>query len=128
MKTTQPLYRLIRQGESETLEFKESFGKDVIETVCAFGNSRKGAICEQWFSGIEKMMRECASSKMPGPVFEDKSNSFWIAFKKGNDRQASTEAPPKYPPSTPQVERTWFLLLKRKDCSVIVRRQKMLNP
>jgi microcystin-dependent protein len=34
------MLRLIREGESETLEFKESFGKDVIETVCAFGNSR----------------------------------------------------------------------------------------
>jgi ATP-dependent DNA helicase RecG len=36
--------QLIQQGESETLEFKESFGKNVIETVCAFGNSTGGTI------------------------------------------------------------------------------------
>jgi ATP-dependent DNA helicase RecG len=44
IKQTRRLQRLIRQGESETLEFKESFGKDVIETICAFGNSTGGRI------------------------------------------------------------------------------------
>lgn len=44
MQTEQPMLRLIREGESETLELKESFGKDVIETVCAFGNSHGGTI------------------------------------------------------------------------------------
>ncbi len=44
MKITQQILRLIRQGESETLEFKESFGKDVIESICAFSNSHGGTI------------------------------------------------------------------------------------
>ncbi len=35
MIESKDIFRFIRQGESETLEFKESFGKDVIETVCA---------------------------------------------------------------------------------------------
>lgn len=87
------MIHLIEQGEPETLEFKESFGKNVIETVCAFGNSR----------GIEKMMDECTSAKMPDPVFEDKTNSFWITFNKGDDRQAQNEAPPKYPSSWENV-------------------------
>src|SRR3989338_3225773 len=38
------LSRLIRQGESETLEFKQTFGREVIETVCAFANSHGGAV------------------------------------------------------------------------------------
>ncbi|MDT8287165.1 MAG: ATP-binding protein, partial [Elusimicrobiales bacterium] len=35
---------LIRKGESETVEFKESFGKDALETACAFANTRGGTI------------------------------------------------------------------------------------
>jgi ATP-dependent DNA helicase RecG len=35
---------IIKQGESEVLEFKTSFGKDVIETVVAFANTRGGMI------------------------------------------------------------------------------------
>ncbi|MBK8575371.1 MAG: putative DNA binding domain-containing protein [Elusimicrobia bacterium] len=44
IKNSQSLLQLIRHGESETLEFKEAFGKHVFETVCAFGNSRGGTI------------------------------------------------------------------------------------
>ncbi len=35
---------LIKQGESETVEFKTSFGKDAIETAVAFANTRGGSI------------------------------------------------------------------------------------
>jgi len=35
---------LIRKGESETLEFKESFGREAIETVCAFANTKGGVL------------------------------------------------------------------------------------
>jgi hypothetical protein len=36
------LLNLIHQGESGTLEFKQSFGKEAIETVCAFANAKGG--------------------------------------------------------------------------------------
>lgn len=35
---------LIEQGESETLEFKSSFSKEVIETIVAFSNTKGGRI------------------------------------------------------------------------------------
>ena len=38
------IQRLIAKGESEDLEFKKSFGKDVIETICAFANHRGGTV------------------------------------------------------------------------------------
>lgn len=38
------LKALIQQGESETLEFKQSFDKEAIETVCAFANAKGGQI------------------------------------------------------------------------------------
>jgi len=34
----------IKKGESDVLEFKTSFGKDVIETLCAFANHRGGTV------------------------------------------------------------------------------------
>jgi predicted HTH transcriptional regulator len=33
---------LIESGESRTIEFKESFGKDAIETIVAFSNCKGG--------------------------------------------------------------------------------------
>jgi len=38
------LIQLINQGESETLEFKTSFSKTVIETIVAFSNTKGGEI------------------------------------------------------------------------------------
>lgn len=38
------LIQLIKLGESETLEFKQSFSKAVIETIVAFSNTRGGKI------------------------------------------------------------------------------------
>lgn len=36
--------RLIAGGESETVEFKTTFGKDVIETAVSFANTRGGIV------------------------------------------------------------------------------------
>ncbi len=38
------LTRLIRKGESETVEFKRSFGREAIETLCAFANTAGGVV------------------------------------------------------------------------------------
>ena len=38
------LDHLIAQGESATLEFKQSFDKEAIETVCAFANAKGGKV------------------------------------------------------------------------------------
>ena len=39
------LAKLIESGESGTVEFKESFGKAAIETMCAFANAEGGFLC-----------------------------------------------------------------------------------
>ena len=36
---------LIQEGESETLEFKESFGKEAVESIAAFANGKGGYLC-----------------------------------------------------------------------------------
>ena len=38
------LMKLIRKGESETVEFKENFDKDTIKTSGAFANTKGGII------------------------------------------------------------------------------------
>ena len=35
---------LIKKGESESLEFKTSFGKETMETLSAFANSNGGTV------------------------------------------------------------------------------------
>lgn len=42
--TAKELTKLIEQGESETLEFKENFSKETIEVAVAFANSKGGII------------------------------------------------------------------------------------
>ncbi|MCK5914023.1 MAG: putative DNA binding domain-containing protein, partial [Desulfuromusa sp.] len=37
--------KLINSGESGTLEFKKSFGKEAVETIAAFANSEGGLVC-----------------------------------------------------------------------------------
>lgn len=44
MTTQQELETLIRQGESETVEFKETFDADATEAVAAFANTRGGTL------------------------------------------------------------------------------------
>ena len=38
------LDRLLAEGESETVEFKESLGREALETIAAFANTRGGAL------------------------------------------------------------------------------------
>ena len=38
------LTRLLRGGETETVEFKAAFGRDAIETLCAFANAAGGTV------------------------------------------------------------------------------------
>ena len=44
MLTADAISALLRAGESETLDFKERFGADVIETAVAFANTHGGTI------------------------------------------------------------------------------------
>jgi ATP-dependent DNA helicase RecG len=39
-----PLQSFVQKGESEHLEFKASFGKEAIEALCAFANTRGGRV------------------------------------------------------------------------------------
>lgn len=38
------IHRLIQNGESESVEFKQSFGREALETLCAFANTEGGTI------------------------------------------------------------------------------------
>lgn len=51
------LKKLIALGESETVEFKASFGKAAIETMAAFANGEGGFL----FIGVEC----CDSQRLP---------------------------------------------------------------
>ena len=42
--TPKELTHIITQGESDTVEFKQSFSKSVIETLVAFSNTRGGRV------------------------------------------------------------------------------------
>jgi ATP-dependent DNA helicase RecG len=42
--TSEELKKLMEGGESETVEFKASFGKEVLESACALANTKGGAI------------------------------------------------------------------------------------
>ncbi|HCC23908.1 MAG TPA: hypothetical protein DEP85_00115, partial [Holosporales bacterium] len=53
--TTDILLELIAAGESETLEFKESFGDRALEAVSAFANSRGGTL----LIGVKDMGEIC---------------------------------------------------------------------
>ena len=44
MLTAEAIQTLLRAGEGETLEFKEQFGTDVIETAVAFANTHGGTV------------------------------------------------------------------------------------
>ena len=41
---TKNIKHIIKQGESDRLEFKTSFGRETIETLCAFANSKGGTV------------------------------------------------------------------------------------
>jgi len=42
--TIEQLQHIIEQGESQTVEFKKSFNKAVIETLVAFANTQGGQV------------------------------------------------------------------------------------
>ena len=44
MLSSNEILKIIKQGESESIEFKTSFQKEVIETIIAFANSKGGKI------------------------------------------------------------------------------------
>ena len=55
INNTMNIQRLITKGESEALEFKASFGKDVIETLCVFANHQGGSVLIGVSSGVKNL-------------------------------------------------------------------------
>ena len=44
MVSSNTVSRILRTGESEKVEFKESFGREALETLCAFANTKGGML------------------------------------------------------------------------------------
>jgi len=70
------LHTLISQGENETIEFKASFTKAVIETLVAFSNTRGGQV----FIGVDN------EGNIKGVSITDETVQKWI-----NEIKQSTE-------------------------------------
>ena len=69
------IQRLIATGESEVLEFKTSFGKDVIETVCAFANHKGGTVLVGVAEGGKVVGVTCGEESIQNWVNEVKQNT-----------------------------------------------------
>lgn len=44
MVSSNTILKILRVGESERMEFKESFGREALETLCAFANTKGGTL------------------------------------------------------------------------------------
>ena len=69
------IQRLIAKGESDVLEFKASFGKDVIETVCAFANHKGGTVLVGVAEGGKVVGVMCGVESIQNWVNEVKQNT-----------------------------------------------------
>lgn len=67
--TKEKLFDLIASGESETVEFKESFGDEALETIGAFANARGGIL----FIGV-KDSGEILGMQIGKKTLEDTAN------------------------------------------------------
>ena len=81
------ILEIIAAGESEEVEFKISFGKEVIETVCAFANHKGGTI----FIGVED------SGKIIGALCGPETFQSWI-------NQIKISTVPSIIPDVEQIE------------------------
>jgi len=72
------IQKMIKLGESETLEFKSSFNREVIETACAFANRNGGTI----LIGVDD------SSRILGVPFNAETAQKWINEIKQNTSPA----------------------------------------
>jgi ATP-dependent DNA helicase RecG len=58
------LKKLLQQGESQTLEFKTSFGREAMETLVAFANANGGTLVvgvnnKQKVVGVSRVIVKC---------------------------------------------------------------------
>jgi len=74
MITIEELNRLLTLGESETIEYKSSFTKEVIETIVAFSNKRGGKL----LLGVKD------DGTVSGIITSDESIQKWINEIKQN--------------------------------------------
>ncbi|MBI4397275.1 MAG: putative DNA binding domain-containing protein [Elusimicrobia bacterium] len=73
-KNSADILMLIRQGESQTVEFKQSFGREAIETLCAFANTNGGSLLVgvddkgvvTGVQGVKSALREWANQVSQG--------------------------------------------------------------
>ena len=68
----------------------------------------KSTILESWGRGIKLMVDECRRVGIPEPEFHCDGGFVWVTFHytrtvAGQDHPSTTQAPPKYHPSTTQV-------------------------
>jgi ATP-dependent DNA helicase RecG len=67
--------QLIAEGESDVFEFKTSFGKDVIETLCAFANHRGGTVLIGVADDRKIVGTSCGSESLQAWANEVKQNT-----------------------------------------------------
>jgi len=87
--TLKDILTTISNGENQTVEFKTSFQKEVIESVVAFANSYGGRvfigvedIIEQYGSGIKRIKDECKVHGVKEPKFEEFVHGFRVTIYK----------------------------------------------
>ncbi|HAS82208.1 MAG TPA: hypothetical protein DCS43_05915, partial [Verrucomicrobia bacterium] len=76
---------ILKQGESETVEFKESFRDDALKPV--FYDLE---IIERYGSGIYRMLDACAAAGLPEPDLEESTGGFRMTFQKAAPAQDET--------------------------------------
>ncbi len=84
------ILQIIKQGENETIEFKTSFGKEVIESIVAFSNTKGGKIIvgvndNKNIAGItvaDESIQNCKEYGIHEPKFEEIFNGFKVTLFK----------------------------------------------
>jgi len=102
------ILKLIQSGESETLEFKSAFGKEVIITLAAFANTKGGKV----IMGIDDAGRPTGIDI--GPETEQRYLNEMGDFLMVGVSTTPTKTPTKTPIKTPTKKVAGLTSLERK--------------